>query len=270
MEPGRGLARSVPTDLMKGMMQTADPRALPAPPNGLLANASLFLDLDGTLLEIASRPDDVIVDDGLKGLLARLLQYLGGRVAVVSGRPVAEVRRLVGTVDVAIAGSHGAEYAPARVVDEPPVAAMPTPAIGEALRHLQTRHPGVLVEAKPFGLALHYRLAPAAAEACHALAQHIASEEGYILQPGKQVIELKYHDSNKGDAVRMFMASEPMAHGRPLFMGDDLTDEAGFAAARALGGVGILVGPPRPTAASYGLADVAAALRWLSQCGTAG
>lgn len=270
MEPEGALARSQQPNLVKGIMQIADSRALPAPPCGLLGNASLFLDLDGTLLEIASRPGDVIVDDSLKSLLARLVQYLGGRLAVVSGRPAAEVRRLLGPVDLAIAGSHGAEYAPAHGIDEPPVTAPPPPVVSEALRQLQARHPGVLVEAKPFGLALHYRLAPVAAEACHALAQRIASAEGYILQPGKQVIELKYHDSNKGDAVRMLMASEPMTHGRPLFIGDDLTDEAGFAAARALGGAGILVGPPRPTAASYGLADVGAALRWLSRCETVG
>ncbi len=255
---------------MKGVMQTPDPRALPAPPYGLLGNASLFLDLDGTLLEIASRPGDVIVNDSLKGLLARLGQFLGGRLAVVSGRPAAEVRRLLGPVDLAIAGSHGAEYGTACGIGEPPVVAPLPSIVGEALRQLQALHPGVLVEAKPFGLALHYRLAPAAAKACHALAERIASAEGYVLQPGKQVIELKYHDSNKGDAVRMFMASEPMKHGRPLFVGDDLTDEAGFAAARALGGAGILVGPPRPTAASYGLADVSAALRWLSRCETVG
>ena len=255
---------------MKGVMQIADPRALPAPPSDLLSYASLFVDLDGTLVEIASRPGDVIVDSDLKDLLARLVQSLGGRLAVVSGRPVAEVRRLLGQVDLAIAGSHGAEYAPARSIDEPPVAAPPPPIVDEALRQLQVQHPGVLVEAKPFGLALHYRLAPAAAEACHALARRISFAEGYILQPGKQVIELKYHDRNKGDAVRMFMASEPMKHGRPLFMGDDLTDESGFVAVRALGGDGILVGPSRPTAASYGLADVGAALRWLSQCETVG
>lgn len=246
-------------------MKTKDLQSLPSPPLHLLSDASLFLDLDGTLLEIAARPEEVVVDNSLKNLLARLLQSLGGRVAVVSGRPAAEVRNLLGLRYLAIAGSHGAEASFAGDTGAPPAASAPPPHLREALLRLAERHPGVLIETKPFGLAIHYRLAPDAAEDCRTLARNIADAEGFALQPGKQVIEIKYHRRDKGDALRMFMARAPMRDGRPLFIGDDLTDEAGFAAARALGGAGILVGPPRPTSATYGLADVSAALRWLGQ-----
>lgn len=246
-------------------MKTRDLLSLPTPPLHLLSDASLFLDLDGTLLEIAAHPEEVVVDNSLKNLLTRLLQSLSGRVAVVSGRPAAEVRDLLGLRDLAIAGSHGAESSFAGDTDAPPAESAPPPHLREELRRLAERHPGVLIETKPFGLAIHYRLAPSAAEACLTLAQDIAAAEGFELQPGKMVVEIKYHRYDKGDAVRLFMARAPMRYGRPLFIGDDLTDEAGFAAARALGGAGILVGPPRKTCATYGLDDVGQALRWLSQ-----
>ena len=113
------------------------------------------------------------------------------------------------------------------------------------------------------GLALHYRLAPEAAESCRRAAEEVAASEGYALQSGKKVIELKYHPVTKGDAVSRLMAERSLKDGRPLFIGDDLTDEAGFEVATALGGVGILVGKQRQTLASYRLDSVTAALNWL-------
>lgn len=246
-------------------MTTTEARALPPPPHQLLAQASLFLDLDGTLIEIAARPDAVQVDAGLIQLLDGLSRRLDGRVVVVSGRPAADLHRLLGPARVAIAGSHGAErQLPAGHLQTPAPAGLPDHVLTQ-LTGLASRHPGVLIEVKPFGVALHYRLAPDSAGACLAAAGKIAAAEGFLLQPGKQVIELKFHPISKGDAVRAFMSSPPLSAGRPLFIGDDLTDEAGFAATAALGGAGILVGPPRPTEASYRLADVASALQWLGQ-----
>lgn len=245
-------------------MTAAESRALPPPPHQLLCNASLFLDLDGTLIEIMSRPEDVVVDQGVVELLDRLLRHLGGRVVVVSGRPASEVRRLLHGSRLIIVGSHGAEVILANRVEKKASSSAPGNHVVAKLQQLAASHPGVLIERKPFGLAIHYRLAPDAAQACHELAERVASAEGLDVQHGKMVVELKSHSLTKGDAVRAFMAVEPMKNGRPLFMGDDLTDEAGFVAAAEGGGAGILVGSPRATHASYRIPDVGAALRWLA------
>ena len=122
---------------------------------------------------------------------------------------------------------------------------------------------GVMVEEKPFGVAIHYRLAPDAEADCRKIAGEIAASEGYTLQPGKKVFELKYDPASKGDVVRALMREPPMKDARPVFIGDDQTDEAGFTAAHDLSGAGILVGPPRPTTAIYRLCSVTEALRWL-------
>lgn len=229
----------------------------------MLAQASLFLDLDGTLIEIASRPQDVEVGDELIGLLADLNRFLEGRLVVVSGRPAADIRVLLRGLPIAIAGSHGVELWFADGREARPATMEPPQGMMSRLRRLTAEHHGVLIESKPYGVAIHHRLAPDAAPACRALAERIAADEGMELQPGKQVIELKYHKANKGDAVRAFMDVAPSRHGMPLFIGDDLTDEEGFKAARVLGGAGILVGVRTPTEASFCLPDVTSTLDWL-------
>ena len=137
----------------------------------------------------------------------------------------------------------------------------------EHVRQFEAQHPGVLVEVKPFGIAIHYRLAPTAADACRLFAAGIAEETGYTLQAGKMVLELKIDATDKGDAVNALMRSPPMRGTRPVFIGDDETDEAGFLMARRLGGAGILVGPLRPSAAIYRLDTVEDTLRWLETAG---
>ena len=248
---------------MEGIRTRRHLRRLALPPYELLRNSSLFLDLDGTIVEIAARPDEVSVDESLIQLLNRLVLALCGRVAVVSGRALGDVSGLLKGVQVSIVGSHGSEFrTPDGRKQEPPPREPPEHVLAR-LRGLAAAHPGVLIETKPLGLAIHYRLAPNAAAECLELARDIASAEGYGLQRGKKVVELKYHHMNKGDAVRTLMDSPPLGLGRPLFIGDDLTDEAGFAVAEELGGAGILVGPHRTTCASYRIPDVKSALRWL-------
>jgi len=244
-------------------MSTTSSLALPPPPLYMLAQASLFLDLDGTLIEIASRPQDVEVGDELISLLADLNGLLQRRLVVVSGRPAGELRALLRELPLAMAGSHGVELLFADGREARPATMPPPPRMMSRLRQLMAEHAGVLIESKPYGVAIHHRLAPDAASACRALASRIASEEGLELQPGKQVIELKYHKANKGDAVHAFMSVPPSRDGMPLFIGDDLTDEEGFKAARVLGGAGILVGDRNPTEASFRLPDVTATLGWL-------
>ncbi|WP_380874483.1 trehalose 6-phosphate phosphatase [Sphingomonas sp. DBB INV C78] len=236
---------------------------VPAPPANLLRDASLFLDFDGTLVEIAERPDAVRVDERLAGLLSLLFQKLDGRIALISGRPADEVRTLTGLTPLTIVGSHGMQFqwADGRRSMAPRPAALVD--ILQELRDLAARLPGVLVEDKPLGAALHFRQAPDAEATCIALAEGLATAHGLTLQFGKMMIEVRASGGDKGSAVRTLMAEPAFASGRPLFMGDDVTDEPGFTAAVALGGAGVLVGPERTTAARYRLPGVGEALRWL-------
>lgn len=227
----------------------------------------MLLDLDGTLVEIASRPDGIRVDQRLHQLLDDLSRRSGGRLAIVSGRPVDQLRSYFPGLSLAFAGSHGIEilWPDGRRSR----AAEPGPAekVLERLRLFAKSHPGVLVEEKPFGVAIHYRLAPDSEDACMRLATEIADESGYTLQAGKKVFELKIDATDKGDALSALMKVPPMKGTRPVFIGDDDTDESAFRMANRLGGAGVLVGPPRPTAAAYGLETVEDTLRWLEMAG---
>lgn len=245
------------------------PPPLPIPPLNLLDGASLMLDFDGTLVEIASRPDLVVVDPALVTLLRRLSQRLDGRIALVSGRPLRELSAFFGADSFAMAGSHGLEmrWPDGRAWSPPPPAGLR--ALEADARSLASRNPGVLVEMKPYGLALHYRQAPQAAQACHDLARRVASRDDLTLQTGKMVVELRARGADKGVAVETLMQTSSISTGRPVAVGDDDTDEAAFAAAQRLSGVGVLVGDMRPTAASYRLQSVSHALRWLDASCTA-
>jgi trehalose 6-phosphate phosphatase len=125
--------------------------------------------------------------------------------------------------------------------------------------------PGLLVEEKPFSIAIHYRRAPDREPQVRAFMDGLAAATGLVVQQGKMVTELRPAGADKGDAVRAFMAEPPFAGARPLFVGDDLTDEDAFRAAAELGGGGVLVGTSRATAASWRLDDVAAVAGWLSR-----
>jgi trehalose 6-phosphate phosphatase len=239
-----------------------------APPADLLDGASLFLDFDGTLVEIAERPDAVTVDARLRAVVHRLRGLLEGRVAVITGRAAGQVHALLGA-DLVVVGSHGMEFvAPdgARRGPERPVA---LDAVLAEMRALAARHAGVAVEDKPLGAALHFRQRPAAGAACERLAAELAGRHGLHLQPGKMMVEVRAGGGDKGTAIRALMREPGMAGTRPVFMGDDQTDEPGFAAAAALGGAGVLVGEPRATAARYRLAGVAATLAWLEAAAAA-
>lgn len=233
-----------------------------APPTGLLRGASLFLDFDGTLVSLADRPDAVRVDARLANLMRRLLDRLEGRIAVVSGRPAMQVKELF-NIDLTIVGSHGME----RVGGDGAPKTLERPAslrlVSASMSELARRHQGVLVEEKPLGVALHFRLCPAAEEDCLRLAKGLAGEHGLHLQPGKMMIEVRAGGGDKGTAIRALMREPGMAGRRPVFMGDDLTDEPGFMAVEELSGAGILVGEQRTTAARYRLESVEATLAWL-------
>jgi trehalose 6-phosphate phosphatase len=232
------------------------------PPHALLTGASLFLDFDGTLVELAGRPDDVRVDANLTDIVGRLAERLEGRLAIVTGRPAQQARELL-AAEVVVVGSHGQEF----LGKDGSKASPPRPAsLGEvlvAMQELASRRPGLIVEDKPLGVALHYRQSPGAAAECDALASELATRHALHLQAGKMMIEVRAAGGNKGTAIRMLMQEPNMSGTRPVFMGDDLTDEPGFVAVAELGGAGVLIGEPRETAARYRLDGVEAALGWL-------
>lgn len=248
------------------MISKAARSALPPPPMPLIDTASLFLDFDGTLVEIADRPDEIHVDGSLHDLLASLRAGLDGRVAIVSGRSLAQLDKWVGTIaqELAISGSHGIEHRWNGVTARPERPAALDPA-ERSLRDFASAHPGTLVESKSFSVALHYRLAPGVEQSARSLAERLSRELDLTRELGKMVVELRVSGANKGLAVRRLMAQPPMAGTLPLFFGDDLTDESAFEAAASFGGAGILVGEPRETAAIYGLPDVTAVREWLSR-----
>lgn len=235
----------------------------PPPPLSRLAPAALFLDFDGTLVELAEAPGAIAVPSGLTPLLDRLSAQLQGRLAVVSGRAVDDLRRHLGAAAAVLSGSHGAElhYADGRRI---PVSAPPGLATArESVRRFAAGGEGLLVEDKPAGIALHYRLAPQRAEEVDAFLEALAESSGLALQRGKMVAELRPDGSDKGAALRRLMGEPPFAGARPVFVGDDLTDEDAFRAAASLGGEGVLVGNARPSAARWRLDGVVDVIKWL-------
>jgi trehalose 6-phosphate phosphatase len=240
---------------------------LPLPPIDLLGGASLFIDFDGTLVDLIDRPDEIVIDDPLRDLLGKVGAAMPGRVAIVTGRSLEQIDRFLGETirGMAVAGSHGIERRlgngalnlPETVPDmEQPLA---------ALVNFARCHPGTIVEHKRYGAALHYRLAPQIEAEAHGLVRNLADQFGFGFQTGKMMAEFKIADGDKGQAVSAFLAQPSMTGTIPWFIGDDLTDEAGFVAATSFGGGGIFVGPPRETAASYALADVSAVRAWLAE-----
>ncbi|WP_371134039.1 trehalose-phosphatase [Brevundimonas sp.] len=244
--------------------QTAAPlEVLSAPPVHPGVRMALFLDLDGVLAPMADSPDAVVPDPRRTAVLQALDRRLDGRMAIVSGRTLIEIDRIADGASRSAAGVHGLERRLRSGLIERPDA---SPAVAEVMARFLAfagERPGVIVEDKGISAGLHYRQAPHAGSEAGALARRLADETGLTLQAGHMVLELKTPGSDKGGAVAAFMSEPPFLGATPVMLGDDLTDEAGFIAARALGGFGVLVGPPRPTAASYGLADVPAVLDWL-------
>lgn len=235
---------------------------LPAPPTQLIRPA-LFLDLDGVLAELADTPDAVVPEPRRTEVLRALAPRLNGRVAIISGRTIAEIDRISDGSMAAASGIHGLER---RRPDGSLVRAEPDHAIRsvvEAFNDFARTRPGVLVEDKTIAAGLHFRGAPDAAGAATGLAHRLAEQTGLTLQPGNLVVELKTPGASKGTALKAFMEETPFAGATPVMLGDDLTDENGFRAAAELGGFGVLVGPPRKTAARYGLPDVTSVLAWL-------
>jgi trehalose 6-phosphate phosphatase len=217
-------------------------RALSAlPPN---TRAAWLLDLDGTLIDIAPAPDQVVVASGLLNTLGRLRAACGDALAVVTGRPIAQVDALLGEVAYAVAGEHGTaiRHAPGAAVENLTLPAVP-PGWIDAAHALMAAHPGTLFEPKANGFVLHYRASPAAGPALRdQLAGLLGQHDEFRLLAAKMAWEIRPVGADKGVAVRAIMQRSPFAGRVPVFIGDDVTDEDGMREAIAHGGVGLLVG----------------------------
>ncbi|MFD2249440.1 trehalose 6-phosphate phosphatase [Pseudochelatococcus lubricantis] len=205
---------------------------------------ALFLDIDGTLVDIAPTPDAVEAPAGLAASLAVVMTGLGGALALVTGRGIGFVDRLFHPHCFPLAGLHGAEL---RLPGGRTIAIEPSPAFLQAKAALHAGAaslPGVIVEDKGVAVAVHYRLAPHHRDSVEALMREAAVRAGprWSLQSGKMLVELKPAAADKGEALKSFMRGAPFAGRQPLAVGDDLTDEDMFAAAIAHGGRAIRIG----------------------------
>lgn len=208
-----------------------------------LHQSALLLDMDGTLIDIAPTPDAVVVPPGLVASLTGLRERLRGALAVVSGRPVEDVERLLGHAPYAVAGEHGVaiRHRPGAAVERDDLPAPPETWIRRA-EALVRAWPGALLERKARGFTLHFRVNPEAGPSFHALLVELLAEQAdFRLLGGSMVWEVRPAGIDKGHAVAALMAAPPFAGRVPIFIGDDVTDEDGMRVARAMGGVGLRV-----------------------------
>lgn len=203
-----------------------------------VSDCALFLDLDGTVLEIAAEPEGVVVPAALAGTLRLLERRLDGALAVVTGRSIADVDRFLSPMAPIAAGIHGAEL---RTQTGGSVRLLASPVdetIVEAVRHLAGSVDGALVELKAASVALHYRLAPAAEAQIEAALNEIVARgpRHLILCRGRKVFEIVPRHVSKGAALEAFMKLPQFIGRRPVMIGDDVSDLSAFACAESLGG----------------------------------
>jgi trehalose 6-phosphate phosphatase len=203
---------------------------------------AVFLDFDGTLVDIAPQPEAVVVPPALLRSLDALSNYLGGAVALISGRPIEQIDRFLQPMRLPIAGVHGAERRNARG-ELALLPAFPLEAIEQAALELARSEPRLRVESKRGSIAVHYRQAPELEARCLEVMQRaVERSPGLTLLRGKMVVEAKPGGASKGAAIEAFMAEPPFAGRTPVFVGDDVTDEVGFATVQRLQGLGVKVG----------------------------
>lgn len=263
---------------MNALPSPPTPLVTPPPPSlaSLLADemgrfSALFLDIDGTLLELKDDPQSVRADQGLLNILDWLQVRLDGALALVSGRDLDSVDSVMAPRRFPAAASHGAELRldPAAPPTENPTNYKLLRHIGDDLQRLVDEEAvGLYVERKNYSIALHYRRHPdaltiAAAVRLARLAL-IRLGDGFRIRPGKDVLELAPAGVDKGSAILAFLDAPPFSNRRPIFIGDDLTDEDGFIAVNNIGGVSIHIGALLGSMARYALPDPAALRAWLA------
>lgn len=208
----------------------------------LCPSCALFLDFDGTLVDIAPQPEAVVVPAGLRDTLERLHQYLGGAAAVISGRPIEQIDSFLLPLVLPAAGVHGAERrnAGGELVL---LSTHPLELVEAAAGELAAQHPELRIENKRGSIAVHYRQAPQLEALCvQTIQAAVEQSPGLTLLHGKMVVEAKPGGASKGRAIEAFMQEPPFKGRTPVFIGDDITDEVGFSTVQRLGGMGIKVG----------------------------
>lgn len=225
---------------------------------------ALFLDLDGTLLDIAPTPEGVKVPRTLRSDLAHAREAVGGALALVSGRSIQGIERLLSPLWLPVAGQHGAEI---RYAPEEPISISTCADLDRARRLLApvTSVPGVMIEDKGLSLAVHFRRAPTRAGELHGWIVDALADLGKELEvlQGRCVFDIKPRGISKATAVERFMAKPPFQGRLPVFVGDDTTDEDGFRAVTARGGFALQVGPKRSAFASSWIENPAMVRHWL-------
>lgn len=227
---------------------------------------AVFVDVDGTILEIAETPQDVYVPESLKILLNTLCLRLDGALALVSGRSIADLDRLLTPFRFCVAGVHGFERRePAGCVVRAQVDPSMLNDARVELSGLAAAFPGLLLEDKQFALAMHFRRVPHLRMFVRSHMSRVVAELSpqFVMQPGKCVFEIRPAAWSKATAIERFMDQPPFRGRVPLFVGDDLTDEDAFALVNGRGGISVRVGPAQFTFARYVLADVREAVAWL-------
>ncbi|NHO31907.1 trehalose-phosphatase [Acetobacter sp. LMG 1636] len=219
-----------------------------------LSQAAFLLDFDGTLVDIAPTPEAVIVPPGLKETLLRLREACDGALAVITGRPVPQIDEFLGDIPFAVAGEHGIaiRHRPGGPVERAALPPVPTDWIREA-QDLVASLPGTRLERKVGGFVLHYRAAPESEEVLKRAAEAwVAPTKGtFHVQAAKMAWEIRPAGIDKGYAVRLLMENAPFTGRKPVFVGDDVTDEDGVKAAVSLGGLGLRIPADFPTPASF-------------------
>jgi trehalose 6-phosphate phosphatase len=225
-----------------------------------------FFDIDGTLVELAPTPSSIIVHDDLPGLIARLNELSGGAVSLITGRAISNVDELLPLPQVSVAGQHGAEVRMPAGGHHTGEFSVDFDAMARDVAALCARHPGLIAEYKGSSIALHYRRAPKLAGYATRFMRELQSRygPGLELQKGKKVVELRPDAVDKGRAIASLMKRKPFAGRTPVFVGDDVTDEAGFETVNEFGGYSVKVGRGK-TRARYRLASVSEVREWLAE-----
>ena len=240
----------------------APPVAIRSGMPAITRRTALFLDFDGTLADLAPQPELVVVPHDLVALLDELTGQLGGALAIVSGRKMADLDGFLAPLRPPTAAEHGANQR----LPNGELLQKASPRLHDVIRIAQAlagEHAGLRVEVKSAAVALHYRHAPELEMLClNTLAEAIKLTPGVELMQGKFVLEVKPAGVSKGSAMEDFMGITPFAGRVPVFAGDDTTDEAGFAAVQAMGGAGIKVGEG-PSLAHHRCASTALLRQWL-------
>ena len=237
--------------------------APPAHPAG--AAWALFLDFDGTLVELAMTPDAVVIPSKLRTILSTCAEAFGGAVAVVSGRPISTLDALLDPLRLPAAGLHGLELRlPDGTVEEIAHRAAGLAGLRARFMSLVQEDARLVVEDKGSSLTLHFRRAPEREHELHELvAEAVVRHHGHHMMRGKMVLEIRPVHADKGTAIDRFLETPPFVGRLPVFAGDDITDEDGFAAVNRHGGISIKVGTGE-TQAAYRVPDVAALRGWLA------